>query len=51
MDKHFEVKTTLSLADNMALHRIHGKTSQQPTFLYTALAAVAALDLWVKQDK
>lgn len=51
MDKHFEVKTTLSLADNMMLHKIHGKDSQHRTILYTALAAVAAVYLWVKQDK
>lgn len=51
MDKHFEVKTTLSLEDNMILHRIHGKASQQRTVLYTALAAVCAVYLWVRQDK
>jgi len=51
MDKHFEVKTTLSFEDNMILHKIHGKDSQHRTMLYTALAAVAAVYLWVKQDK
>lgn len=51
MDKHFEVKTTLSLEDNLALHRVHGRASRQRTVLYTALAAVAAVYLWVKQDK
>ena len=51
MDKHFEVKTTLSLEDNLALHRVHGNASRQRTVLYTALAAVCAVYLWVKQDK
>ena len=51
MEKLFEVKTTLSLEDNLALHRLHGKGSQQRTFLYVLLAAVAALYLWIQQDK
>ena len=51
MDKHFEVKTTLSYEDNLALHRMHGNASRQRTMLYTALAAVCAVYLWVRQDK
>lgn len=51
MDKHFEVKTILSLEDNLALHRVHGNASRQRTVLYTALAAVCAVYLWIKQDK
>ena len=51
MDAIFEVKTTLSREDNLALHRVHGKASRQRTMLYTALAAVCAVYLWVKQDK
>ena len=51
MEKRFEVKTTLSLQDNLALHKVHGKAQQTRFCLYSMLAAVAALYLWIRQDK